>query len=226
MNIVARITVPNQFRCLRLLGSSISAPPRSQSGFSLIELLVVVVILAIAVAVAAPSMGAMISNNRIQGAASDLYADLTLARGTAAAKGQRVTICQSSDSATCTGASTWQSGWIVFVDADGNGTFEGPTSTPTAGNDILIKAHEAVNINLTVAPYSAAGSPPALTSSNTTVTSVRYRPSGPTTSTTALGFRICQNGYANRDIVINTLGKVTASTSTTPIATQTATDCS
>lgn len=208
-----------QFRNSLPLGRRSGALVAPDTGFTLIELLLTVAILAIITAVAAPSMGTMISNNRIQGASSDLYADLALARGTAAAKGQRVTVCQSSDGATCTASSLWQQGWIVFVDGNANGTFEPATDT-------IVKVHAAVNTNLTVAPYSAAGTPPALTSSNTALTSVRYRPSGPTTNTAATGFRVCQRGYAYRDIVINSMGKVTSSTITATITTQSTTACS
>lgn len=188
-------------------------------GFTLIELLITVAILAILVRVAAPSMRDMIVNGRLQGTSSDLVADLSLARGTAAAKGQRVTICQSSDGATCTGGSLWQSGWIVFVDGNSNGTFE-------SANDTLIKVHEAVNSSVTVAPYSATGTPPTLSSANTSITSVRYRPSGPTTNTAAIGFRVCQSGFVYRDVVVSGLGRVSASVSTLRATAQSTTVCS
>ena len=190
-----------------------------QRGFTLIELMIALAILAILIRVAAPSMQDMMVNSRLQGASSDLVADLSLARGTAAAKGQRVTICQSSDSATCTAGSTWQSGWIVFVDGNSNGTFE-------SASDTLIKAHQATNANVTVAPYNTTGTPPALNAADTTITSVRYRPSGTTTSTAAIGFRVCQNGFFFRDVVISSLGRISSSVSTTRATSQTTTSCS
>ena len=195
------------------------APSRCHAGFTLIELMIAMAILAILIRVAAPSMRDMIVNSRLQGASSDLVADLSLARGSAAAKGQRVTICQSTDSATYTGGSTWQDGWIVFVDGNSNGTFE-------SASDTLIKAHEATNSNVTVAPYSTTGTPPALSAANTAITSVRYRPSGTTTSTSAIGFRVCQNGFVFRDVVVSSLGRISTSVSSARATAQDSTSCS
>ena len=188
-------------------------------GFTLIEVMIALAIVSILITFAVPSMRDMLVNNRLQGASSDLVADISLARGTAAAKGQRVTICQSSDSATCTAGSTWQSGWIVFVDGNSNGTFE-------SANDTLIKAHQATSANVTVAPYNTTGTPPALNAADTTITSVRYRPSGTTTSTAAIGFRVCQNGFFFRDVVISSLGRISSSVNTTRATSQTTTSCS
>ena len=201
-----------------------------QRGFTLIELMIALAILAILIRVAAPSMRDMLVNSRLQGASSDLVADLSLARGTAAAKGQRVTICQysivtSPSEIKCTAGSTWQDGWIVFVDADSNGTYNGPESS-TPGSDVMIKVHQATNSNVTVAPYNTTGTPPALNAADTTITSVRYRPSGTTTSTAAIGFRVCQNGFVFRDVVISSLGRISSSVSTTRATSQTTTSCS
>jgi prepilin-type N-terminal cleavage/methylation domain-containing protein len=196
-----------------------------QFGFTLIELMIAVAILAVLIRVAAPSMRDMVVNSRLQGVSSDLVADLSLARGTAAAKGQRVTICQSTNGTTCTGGSTWQEGWIVFVDADSNGTYNGPESA-TPGIDTMIKVHEATNSSVTVAPYSTTGTPPALSAANTGITSVRYRPSGSTTGTVAIGFRVCQTGFVYRDIVISTLGRISSSVSGTRATAQDTTSCS
>ena len=177
-----------------------------------------IAILAIITTFAAPSIQGMIANGRLQGVSSDLAADLSLTRGTAAAKGQRVTMCQSSDGATCTGGSLWQAGWIVFVDANSNGTFD--------AGDTMIKVHQAVNTAVTVAPFSTTGSPPVYSAANTAITSVRYRPSGPTTNAAAIGFRVCQTGYPYRDVVVSGLGRLSSSVSTTLATTQTTTDCS
>ncbi len=192
---------------------------RRLGGFTLIELLITVGILAILASFSAPSMRDMIINGRLQGSSSDLVADLSLARGTAAAKGQRVTICTSSDGATCSTSSLWHQGWIVFVDGNSNGTFE-------AANDTMIKVHEALNSSVTVAPYTATGSPLALSAADNTVLAVRYRPSGPTTNSAAIGFRVCQNGFTYRDVIVSGLGRISSSVSAVRATAQTTTSCS
>lgn len=183
------------------------------------ELMIGVAILAIVMVFATPTMRDMIANGRLQGVSSDLAADLSLARGTAVTKGQRATVCQSSDGVSCTNSSLWQSGWIVFVDGNSNGTFE-------TANDTMIKVREAVNASVTVAPYSTTGTPPALNAANTAIVSVRYRPSGPTTSTAAIGFRVCQTGFVFRDVVISGLGRISSSVSAARATAQTTTSCS
>lgn len=199
-------------------------------GFTLIEVMIALAIVAILITFAAPSMRDMLVNNRLQGVSSDLLADLSLARGTAAAKGQRVTICQSSNGATsnptCGAVSTWQDGWIVFVDVDGDGVFKSATSTPTAGPDIMIKVHGAMNSSVTVAPYGTTGTPPTLNTASTSIVSVRYRPSGMTTANAAIGFRVCQTGFTFRDIVISAQGRLSSSVSPAPATAQTTTSCS
>ena len=191
---------------------------RRLGGFTLIEVLITVGILAVVVSFAAPSMRDMITNSRLQGASSDLMADLSLARGTAAAKGQRVTICTSSDGATCSTSSLWHQGWIVFVDGNSNGTFE-------AANDTMIRVHEALNSSITVAPYSATGAPLALNVTDNTILAVRYRPSGPTTNSAAIGFRVCQNGFVYRDVIVSGLGRISSSVSAARATAQTTTSC-
>jgi len=92
-----------------------------QKGFTAIELLFVVAITGILLAIAVPSFSDLIARQRIAGAASDLSTDLMLARMEASRRGGRVTICASSDGASCGVAAAWSTGWLVFVDADGDG---------------------------------------------------------------------------------------------------------
>ena len=206
------------FMHYRFCGSPLHQRPRL-GGFTLIEVLIAVAILGILMGIASPSMRDMITNSRLQGASSDLIADLSLARGTAAAKGQRVTMCTSSDGATCSTSSLWHQGWIVFVDGNSNGTFE-------AANDTMIKVREALNSVVTVAPYTATGSPLALNAADNTVLAVRYRPSGPTTNSAAVGFRVCQNGFVYRDVIVSGLGRISSSVSSARATAQTTTSCS
>ena len=93
-------------------------------GFSLIELLVTIAIAAIIAGVAAPSFSKMMNANRIQTAASALQGDMMFARTEAVKRGLWVSICPSTDQATCTTTNSWANGWIVFNDINGSGTIQ------------------------------------------------------------------------------------------------------
>ena len=93
-------------------------------GFSLIELLVTIAIAAIIAGVAAPSFSKMVNANRIQTAASALQSDMMYARTEAVKRGLPVSICPSTDQATCTTTNAWANGWIVFNDVNGSGTID------------------------------------------------------------------------------------------------------
>jgi type IV fimbrial biogenesis protein FimT len=87
------------------------------SGFTAIELLVVLAIAGVLTALATPSLLTMVQNNRTSGEVDYLVGDVQLARAQAIQTGQPITLCASTDGATCNVSSgTWTSGWIVFVD--------------------------------------------------------------------------------------------------------------
>ena len=67
-----------------------SARPFRSSGFTLIELMVVVVIAAVLVTLAAPSFREMIARNRLEGVASEFFTDLQYARSEAVARNANV----------------------------------------------------------------------------------------------------------------------------------------
>lgn len=91
------------------------------TGFTLIEMLVVVALGAILLAVGVPSFTFMLDRNRVSSEVNEMLADLSLTRSEAISRRGRVVLCRSNNprSATpfCDGAATdWNSGWIIFVD--------------------------------------------------------------------------------------------------------------
>lgn len=88
-------------------------------GFSLVETLVALSLGAIALAYGVPSYQTFIANTRMSSATNLLLAHISAARSTAITRGLHVAVCASADQATCSGTTSWETGWIVFTDADG-----------------------------------------------------------------------------------------------------------
>lgn len=97
---------------------------KAHSGFTLLELMVVLAIAGVLFAVAVPAMGNFMRNSRITSAANDVMAGLHFARSEAIKQRQPVTLCTSAaplvaDPACA--ASADLTGWVVFVDLNQDG---------------------------------------------------------------------------------------------------------
>lgn len=103
------------------------------NGFSLIELLVTLSVAGILLGVGIPSYQTFVKNSRISAALTELQAFVGLARSEAVSASQQVTLCASSDQSTCTGS--WDQGWIIFTDLDGDRTVD------SSDKDKLVKVY-------------------------------------------------------------------------------------
>ena len=99
---------------------------RTQSAFTLYELMVTLTIAGIVLMVGIPSMGEFRQNSRMVSTANDLHSSFHMARSEAARAKTFITICASDDSMadppSCGGE--FEDGWIVFVDDDLDGVIE------------------------------------------------------------------------------------------------------
>ena len=86
----------------------------SSVGFTLIELLITLVIAAIVITVGVPSFRDFIANQRVRTTASDLMADMALARAEAI-KESRFAVMEPV-------GESWKEGWRIWVDVDGDGS--------------------------------------------------------------------------------------------------------
>jgi type IV fimbrial biogenesis protein FimT len=85
-------------------------------GFTLIEVLVTLSVAAILTASAVPAFRSFLQNDRAMTQSSSLVLSLNIARSEAIKQdiSAGVSVCPSTDGLTCSGASTWEQGWVVL----------------------------------------------------------------------------------------------------------------
>ena len=102
---------------------------RRPHGFTLLELMVTVFVLGVLLGVGVPSFFETIRSNRATADTNELVSALSIARSEAVRRGARVTLCGTSNGASCDGA--WGQRWMLFVDGAATDT-AGPTAITTA----------------------------------------------------------------------------------------------
>jgi type IV fimbrial biogenesis protein FimT len=98
---------------------------KSATGYTMIEMLSVISIMTIMTTLGVPSFRYVTNSNRVSAEINQLYSDMESARSAALREGLPVTLCPSTDKQTCSEQSqSWQSGWIMFLDFNGNGAVD------------------------------------------------------------------------------------------------------
>jgi len=119
---------------------------RSQTGFTLIELIVVMAVAAILLGVGVPSFTSAIKNSRQSSSYQSVVGALFLARSEAVKRAAAISVCSRKNSAECGGAYDWKDGWIVFSEIDGPGTEIGRID----GGETVIALFEEVENDIAV----------------------------------------------------------------------------
>jgi type II secretion system protein H len=125
--------------------------PGTNSGFTLVELMITLVIMAIVITVGLPSFNDFVASQRVRTAASDLAADMAFARAEAIKESRPVVV------EPIAGPGDWRRGWRIWVDIDG---------------DRLLGANETRKIGDPIAGRSAVCGPATLNSG------IVFRPDG------------------------------------------------
>jgi len=122
-----------------------------QHGFTIYELLITMLMIGIILSIGVPSMSGFMQNSRITGTANDLHASFQLARSEAARSKSNITICASANSmdaaAACGG--TFNDGWIIFIDLNGDLTRGG-------ADENVLRAHPAIPVGIDIATNAGA----------------------------------------------------------------------
>ncbi len=167
-------------------------------GFTMIELVMTIAIASILMSIAIPSFNSTLTRSRLTSYANDLVGALNLARSEAIRRGIQVTVSHN-------GALThWESGWKVFVDINGDQTYNPPDNLCTTS------AIGAPTEDCLLRDYPSLASGYTLTTGNSSYNkAAAYFPNG--LSYVAVGdtFRLC-NGTdmtTSRSIVIDGVGR-------------------
>lgn len=140
-----------------------------QSGFTLIELAIVVMIIGVIASIAVPGFASLIVGQRASSAATDLYIALATARSEATKRNTDVTL-QAAAHGSCT-STTWACGWTI------------PDPDPTLTTPRNLLNHDAI-------PYATLTPSPSSMASLVYQSSGRIQTSSLPSGTTKVSFAI------------------------------------
>ena len=125
---------------------------KSQTGFTLIDLVVTISVIAFVAAIGTAGFKKFIEANLSASQNNLIVGTLSDARVEAIKRGTRVVACGSTNGTACD-TTNWESGWIVFTDMDSNGAF----NPPPVGTDTLLGVNTSLKGGIKLRTVNNAG---------------------------------------------------------------------
>ena len=165
-----------------------------ESGFTLIELIVVFALMAIMLMIAVPNFSNFTSRYRLTATSNDFLSGVTLTRNEAIKRGRRVDMVPAS-------GTNWTTGWVVFVDKNGNQAVD-------AGEEVIFR-HPAMPGSVTISATTggcaiASGATPFLAGVKSFIA---YLGTGYPSNSTIPGGMILNDASNSRILCINFIGR-------------------
>lgn len=161
------------------------------SGFTIIELMVIMAILAITLALGIPQINNVVMDSRRVDALNRLSANLAFARSEAIKRTTAVSLT-AGDIAGNNWAPNWHQGWTVYIDTDNDGAF-------TIGEELREEGSMNLPLNTTitcVAPPRCIGG------------DIVFSSDGSVNAQITLGLRDTADIDADRNLAISATGRV------------------
>jgi len=159
---------------------------RSHSGFTLVELVMVLAILLILLSLALPSMAALSARSNLTATHNLLVSSFNTARHGAVTSGWPVVICPGDRHAGCRSDGDWSQGWLVYVE-------RGAGRRPELDSDVL---HVGQALPGGIRGLSGRGRSRA-----------RFRPDG-SAGGTNLTLRLCADGEVQSALILSNAGRI------------------
>ncbi|MEP7328377.1 MAG: GspH/FimT family pseudopilin [Betaproteobacteria bacterium] len=161
------------------------------TGFSLLEMVVVVLIAALLLAIVVPSYGRWIGDEQVMNQARSLAKSMQHARSEAIKRGHRVNLCKSPDGVQCADTGDWNQGFLMHEDTGNKGEVD--------GDDVVIRVEPPTKgINV------ASNKPLADYVSYTAFGHARMLSGALQMGT----FTVCKSGFRAVDVVLVGSGRV------------------